>query len=103
MQLLLIDILKFQCRQDFEVGGFVSDIVGRLVNLHPDKNAMEAKDVTVQVEYAEVSQRRHAGQHLILTIMRTFLVLTITRTFLVLTITTPWWSGPHLLTQVYRR
>ena len=54
LQLLLIDIPKFKYRQDFEVGGFVSDIVGRLVNLHLDKNAMEAKDVTVQVEYAEV-------------------------------------------------
>ena len=37
-------------RQDFEHGGFVPDIVGRLVRLHLDKEAMEAKNVTVQLE-----------------------------------------------------
>ena len=34
LQLLLIDILKFQCRQDFEVGGFVSDIVKSLSSFY---------------------------------------------------------------------
>ena len=40
----------FLCRQDFERGGFVPDIVGRLVSLNLDKKAMEAKDVAVQLE-----------------------------------------------------
>ena len=38
------------CRQDFERGGFVPDIVGRLVSLNLDKKTMEAKDVAVQLE-----------------------------------------------------
>ena len=37
----------FLCRQDFERGGFVPDIVGRLVSLNLDKKAMEGKDVAV--------------------------------------------------------
>ena len=43
----------FLCRQDFERGGFVPDIVGRLVSLNLDKKAMEAKDVAVQLEEEE--------------------------------------------------
>ena len=48
-------MFAWKFRQDFERGGFVPDIVGRLVSLHLDKKAMEAKNVMVQLEEMVVS------------------------------------------------